>query len=400
MKTEGSGDAQLEPALPASTVDVALDAKLGSPEPAPLTGFADLPPTSVPSVSANVPAAAALLAAKGLGAVPEPVASQRFAISADANAAAPRVGSGATPMVAIVMIMGAVLCFTLLDSTAKMLVLADAPFGALAGAGTMAALFVVWARLAVHAGLYGVASGVLHRRPILRANSWPLQVVRALCLSGATLFNFAALQYLQLAETVAIFFVAPLVVTALAGPMLGEWVGWRRWMAILVGFAGVLVMARPGTSLFQPALALSVVSMLSYSFYVLLTRMLASRETPESLVFISAFVPMLLLTPALIWNWTPPTTAPQLVLVLTLGVYGLVGHFLFVRAYKLASTGALAPYTYVQIPFMVFFGWLLFGDLPDGPTLLGIAIIAFAGFYILLRERQLAREERARLASR
>lgn len=392
MKTEGRGDAQLDATMPATAFDVGGEPALGEPSPPAPQSFVEPQLTEEPVVSANVPAAAALLAAKGLAAVPDP----EFVPAPTPT----RQGSSATPIAAILMIMGAVLCFTLLDSTAKMLVLADAPFGALVGAGATAALFVVWARLAVHAALYGVVSGVLHKRPIMRANSWPLQIIRALCLSGATMFNFAALQYLQLAETVAIFFVAPLVVTALAGPMLGEWVGWRRWLAIVGGFIGVLVMARPGTSIFQPALALSVLSMLSYSMYMLMTRMLANRETPESLVFISAFVPMVLLTPALIWNWTPPTTLPQLVLVLTLGVYGLVGHFLFVRAYKLASTGALAPYTYVQIPFMVLFGWVLFGDLPDGPTLLGISIIACAGLYILLRERQLAREERAALAGK
>ena len=393
MKTEGSGDARMDAPVPTAAPDVSMAPDLGEPVANAPERFTEPALSPQPEVTANVPAAAALLAAKGLGPVPEPAAMPAFE-TVTASAPGVRTGSRATPVAAILMIMGAVLCFTLLDSTAKMLVLADAPFGLLAGAGATAALFVVWARLAVHAALYGVGSGVLHGRPILRANSWPLQILRAFCLAGATLFNFAALQYLQLAETVAIFFVAPLVVTALAGPMLGEWVGWRRWMAILGGFAGVLVMARPGTSLFQPALALSVLSMLSYSFYVLMTRMLASRETPESLVFISAFVPMLVLTPALWWNWSPPTTPGQLALVLTLGVYGLLGHFMFVRAYRLASTGALAPYTYVQIPFMVLFGWLLFGDLPDGPTLLGIAIIACAGLYILLRERQLAREER------
>ena len=395
MKTEGRGEAHLDAAMPATASEVAIEPALGRGGAPGPEAFTSTTPTGEVSVTGNVPAAAALLAAKGLSAVPEPAVP-----AFTTTVAPPYEGSRATPYAAILMIMGAVLCFTLLDSTAKMLVLGDAPLGILAGAGAMASLFVVWSRLAVHAAIYGVGAGLIKRQPILRIGSWPLQVLRAVCMASATVFNFVALQYLQLAETVAIFFVAPLVVTALAGPMLGEWVGWRRWAAIVGGFLGVLVMARPGTSIFQPALALSVLSMLSYSMYVLLTRMLANRETPESLVFVSAAVPMLLLTPVLFWNWTPPATPAQLVLVLTLGVYGLVGHTLFVKAYKLASTGALAPYTYVQIPVMVLFGWLLFGDLPDLPTVVGIAIIACAGLYILLRERQLAREERAALAAR
>ena len=317
-------------------------------------------------------------------------------VAAKGIAAAPaEPARRATPKIAIVMIMAAVFAFSMLDTTAKSLVTGEGGLAAFVGAaGTeLSSVFVVWSRFAAHVILMAVLMGGIQRRPILRVRSWPWQATRAFCMSVATMCNFIALNYLQLAETVAIFFVAPMVVTALAGPFLGEWVGWRRWLAILAGFAGVLLMARPGTDLFQPALAFSIASMLGYSFYVLTTRKLASTESADSLLFISALLPGALLSFALPWGWTLPETGGQWMLVLSLGLYGVGGHFLFVQAYRLASTGALAPFTYVQIPFMVLLGWIVFGDLPDGPTLLGIAVIVAAGLYIVLRERQLAREE-------
>ena len=334
-------------------------------------------------------AAAEVLAAKGAAALP----GLAEAIDAPRRAA--------TPTAAIAMIVGAVTGFSLLDTAVKWLVTAGTgepnPFG-------LDPLFVVWARYAVHAGLlvlaaalglFGLGAGArgatARVRTLVRVRSRALQALRALCMFAATGFNFWALKYLDLAQTVAIFFVAPLVVTALAGPMLGEWVGWRRWAAIGVGFAGVVVMARPGSDILQPALILSVLSMLGYSLYVLLTRLLAPTESPQSLVFVSAFLPALLLTPMLPWAWTPPETAAQWLLVATLGLFGVGGHFLLVSAYARATTGALAPFTYVQIPMMVLLGWLVFGNLPDGWTWAGIGLIGAAGLYVLARERALAK---------
>ena len=325
--------------------------------------------------------AAEVIAAKGLA-----------VLEAGARSARP----ARTPTLAILLIVGAVACFALLDAAVKWLVTAGTGGPSPDG---MSAVFVVWARYATHAalltaiaafGLFGLTEGGTGRervRSLLAVNSWGWQGARALAMFAATFFNFVALQWLQLAQTVAIFFVAPMVVTALAGPMLGEWVGWRRWSAIVVGFTGVVVMARPGSDLFQPALAFSILSMLGYSMYVLLTRKLAASEGAASLVFVSAFLPALLLTPALAWSWTPPGTPGQWLLTPVLGMFGLAGHFMLVRAYGRATTGALAPFTYIQIPVMVLLGWAVFANLPDGATWAGIAIIAAAGLYIMARER-------------
>ena len=394
MRVEGEGKGRWERALPARAADPAREATLSMEPLEPIVPAGGTEPHAAPDGELSGPSTVRVearatvshvLAAKGAAVLPPPSLTDH---------------RPATPPSAILMIATAVLGFTLLDTAAKILVLGEGA-GPSDGAA-LAPLFVVWARFALHAVLVALVMGAIARRPVLRVASWPLQLLRSACLFTATMGNFVALQYLQLSETVAIFFVAPMVVTALAGPMLGEWVGWRRWLAIVAGFAGVLVMARPGTSLFQPALVFSVVSMLGYSFYVLLTRRLAATETPESLVFVSALVPAVLLGFALPWAWTPPETTLQWLLIVLVGLCGVGGHFLFVGAYRRASTGALAPFTYVQIPTMVFFGWLVFGDLPDAATWTGIAIIAAAGLYIVARERQLAKTEanRSGLAAR
>ena len=337
----------------------------------------------------SVGVAAQAVAAKGMAV---PAAARDGSSDATHDAARAPVTSG----FAVLMIVGAVGCFSLLDTSAKWLVTAGTGEPSAEG---MASVFVVWARFATHVvalvaiaafGLFGLAPGptpAARVRSLVAVRSWGWQAARAAAMFSATLFNFIALRSLQLAETVAIFFVAPMVVTALAGPMLGEWVGWRRWAAIVVGFLGVVVMARPGSDLFQPALAFSILSMLGYSLYVLLTRRLAGTESAASLVFVSALLPAVALVPALPGAWTLPDTAFQIVLTLALGLFGMAGHFLLVNAYARATTGALAPFTYVQIAFMVLLGWAVFGNLPDAATWAGIAIIAGAGLYIIVRER-------------
>lgn len=213
-------------------------------------------------------------------------------------------------------------------------------------------------------------------------------------LVGSTVFNFLALKTLQLAETVSIFFVAPMVITALAGPMLGEWAGWRRWLAIAGGFVGVLVITRPGLGTFELGHAYALAAMLSYCFYVIMTRSMGATETAESLIFYSAVAAALLMLPAVPLAGSIPEEPMQWIVLLSMGFAGAFGHWLLIKAYQQATTSALAPYPYLQMVWMVGLGYLVFGQLPDRWILLGAAIIVASGLYIVHRERQL------RLASR
>jgi drug/metabolite transporter (DMT)-like permease len=192
----------------------------------------------------------------------------------------------ATPLRAILLVLAAGLVFTCLDTSAKYLVVSgmDAPF-------------VAWTRFAVHVVLVLILFRAWSNRAMFKVVSLPRQFVRGIFLFGSTFFNFLALRTLQLAETVSIFFFAPMVITALAGPLLGEWAGWRRWLAVLIGFIGVLVITRPGYGTFGLGHIYALGAMMSYCIYVIMTRQMGAKETAESLIFYSALAPVILMAP-------------------------------------------------------------------------------------------------------
>lgn len=297
-----------------------------------------------------------------------------------AHHSAPNPPDQAAAPSAIVFLLISVFLFSCLDAAAKLLTL-----------GGMNPYFIVWCRFFSHAILAVIALRAWSHREVLVVGNWKLQVLRACFLFGATIFNFFALRTLQLAETVTIFFVAPMVIAALAGPVLGEWAGWRRWLAILAGFVGVLVMARPGASAFQFSLIYSIASMLSYSAYVIMTRKMKDSETPESMIIYSAIVPSVLLLPGVPLTFSLPDSWLHLALLPMLGVFGAVGHWSLIHAYRVASTSALAPYAYFQMIWMMLFGYWLFDQLPDTATLIGASIIVMSGLYIIRREAALRR---------
>ncbi|QPC88457.1 EamA family transporter [Mesorhizobium sp. NBSH29] len=278
----------------------------------------------------------------------------------------------------MLLVLAAGLLFSFLDASAKFLVL-----------GGMDAPFISWMRFLVHLVLVLVLFRPWVNRQMLATKSLPLQVLRAGFLFGSTFFNFLALNTLQLAQTMSIFFFAPMVITALAGPLLGEWAGWRRWMAIVAGFAGVLVITRPGVATFEVGHIFALCSMMSYCFYVIMTRSMGATETPESLIFYSALAPVILMLPVVPATASMPDGALQWVVLLSLGFYGGFGHWLLIKAYKQASTTALAPYPYLQMVWMICFGYVIFDQLPDAFTLIGAAIIVASGLYIVHRERRL-----------
>lgn len=284
----------------------------------------------------------------------------------------------ATPAAAIVLVIGAGFFFSVLDLSAKYLVLSG-----------VNAVFVSWTRFLVHLLLVLVLFRGWSNPGMYRVKSLPKQIVRGVFLFGSTVFNFLALLTLQLAETMSIFFFAPVVITMLAGPLLGERVGWRRWLAVTVGFAGILVIVRPGFGTFGIGHVFALVSMLSYCFYVIMTRSMGANESPSSLIFYSALAPVVLLAPAVPYTASQPADLWHLLILLSLGFYGGFGHWLLIRAYRQATTSALAPYPYLQMVWMVAFGYLFFDQLPDGWTIVGTTIIVSSGLYIIYREQVL-----------
>jgi drug/metabolite transporter (DMT)-like permease len=269
-------------------------------------------------------------------------------------------------------------CFTFLDTSSKYLVLAG-----------ISALIVAWTRFAVHVLLVGIFLQGWRDPSRFRANNLPAHVMRGLFLFGSTMFNVLALRTLQLAETTSIFFFAPMVITALAGPLLGEWAGWRRWLAILAGFTGVLIITRPGVGVFGVGHVFALCSMLSNCFYIIMTRRMSATETSESLILFSALAPAVLLLPLLPFSGSLPHDGWHWLVLIMLGVFGAVGHWLLVRAYRLATATALAPYPYSQMVWMIVSGWIVFSQFPDRWTLVGAAVIVASGLYIVHREHRL-----------
>ena len=213
------------------------------------------------------------------------------------------------------------------------------------------------------------------------------QAVRSLLMLGTTAFNFLALQYLRLDQTITIVFLAPLVVALLAGPLLGEWVGWRRMLAILVGFAGVLIAVRPGLGNVHPAVIYSFLAMLAYALFMLLTRHLAPHDPPLVTLFYSMFVGTLLGAPLALADWVWPQAWTTWAMLLSLGVLGGTGHFLFILAYARAPASAISPFLYAQLITMVALGYIVFGDVPDLWTMVGAGVIIASGIYLVHRER-------------
>lgn len=278
-------------------------------------------------------------------------------------------------LAAIGLMCAAVICFSLLDTSAKWL------------GGVMSPLQVVLARYVGSMAMVLLLFNPWSRPGVLRTKRPWLQWGRSLLLLGSTALNFIALQYLQLAETVSIMFATPLLVALVSGPLLGEWAGPRRLAAIGVGFLGVLIVTRPGFGGMHPAAILSVFGCICYAFYSLATRVLSAHDSSETTMIYSGLVGSLAMLPLLPWIWTTPTTPLPWLLMLATGVFGGFGHWLLILAHRLAPATVLAPFIYSQIIWMVLLGWLVFGQWPDRWTFIGGAVVVASGLYLLYRER-------------
>jgi drug/metabolite transporter (DMT)-like permease len=273
----------------------------------------------------------------------------------------------------------ALLCFSLLDASAKWLNREVSP------------LLTMWWRYMASVVLVSAFINPLTQPGVLRTRRPVLQAVRSVLLFLSTATNFFALQYLQLAETISIIFATPLLVALLAVPLLGERIGPRRFAAILVGFAGVLVVTRPGIGTMHPAVLISVAGAVAYAFYAIVTRLLAGSDSSQTTLTYSGVAGVLVLTPLLPWIWSTPASALDWFLFVALGALGAVGHYFLILAHARAPAAILSPFIYTQIVWMLALGWLVFGDWPDAWTLVGAGIVIASGLYLLSRERAVAK---------
>jgi drug/metabolite transporter (DMT)-like permease len=274
----------------------------------------------------------------------------------------------------------ALMCFCLLDTTAKWL------------NGHISTVEVLWARYAGHFVLSLIFVNPWTTPGLLSTQRPWLQIGRSILLVGSSIFNFSALRYLQLDQTSAIMFTTPLFVALCAGPMLGEWIGPRRWVAVLFGFAGVLLVTRPGAGGIHPAAILSLLGAVCYALYNITTRILASYDKTSTTVFYSALVGLVISTIPMPWFWLTPTEPLVISAMIWAGALGWIGHLFLIMAHRRAPAPILAPFIYTQIIWMIIAGYVVFGDVPNHWTLAGVAVVVGAGLYLLYRERRMKAE--------
>jgi drug/metabolite transporter (DMT)-like permease len=274
----------------------------------------------------------------------------------------------------ILLIVAAVSTFALMDTTAKYL------------SRTYPVPGIVWARYAAQTLFLVVVLAPQLRLGLLRTRRPGLQLLRGGILAASTVFFFSALALMPIAEAVAITFLSPLLLTAASAWLLKERVRRSAWAALLAGFIGVLIIIRPGGGVFTPAAILPILTAVSFAAYQLLTRKLAGVDSTMTTLFYSAIVGTVLLAPGLPLYGRFPESGFDAVLFAVLGVLASVGHFVLIRAFEHAPPSVLAPFVYSQLVAVLVLGYLVFGDFPDGWSLLGMAIIVLAGAWIAARQ--------------
>jgi len=251
----------------------------------------------------------------------------------------------------------------------------------------MSVLQVVWARYtsAFVVALF-VYNPVSHPHLLRTRQPW-LQFGRGWMLIGSTLLNFLALRWLQLDEALSIVFATPFLVSILSGPMLNEWIGWRRWIAVLVGFGGVLLVTRPGFGGMHPAAFISVAAAVCYAFYAIMTRLAARTDSNETSLFYGNLLGAVVMLPIVPFVWTTPESWFITALMVATGILGSLGHFMLIAGHRLAPASLLSPFIYTQLIWVITLGYLVFGQTPTGWTLAGAAVVITSGLYVLYRER-------------
>ena len=273
---------------------------------------------------------------------------------------------------------------------AALLVLATALFAAMdaIGKGLMQRhdpFQVVWARYAAQAAIVAIIVSPRLGR-VIRTARPGLQVIRSALLFMATLCGFFAFSVMPLADATAIFQTAPLAITALAALILREPVGPRRWAGVMIGFLGALIIVRPGADVFQPAALLPMLGALFFAGYSIATRFLGRDESYWTTFLYTAALGALIASAFVPLVWVTPTWGDA-ALMLAMGAIGSAGQFLLIVAFNTAPASAIAPFTYAGLIFATLWGYLFFGDAPDGWTATGAAVIVGSGVYVWRRER-------------
>jgi drug/metabolite transporter (DMT)-like permease len=286
---------------------------------------------------------------------------------------------GGKSLIGITWFQVAILCFAVMDAAIKYL---TADFGTwqimfFRGFFSLVPIAVLVARS-------GGVGTLRSRRPLSHVGRALVGIVAAFCF-------FYAYSLMPLADAYAIGFAGPLFMTALSVPVLGEKVGWRRWLAVLVGFTGVLVMLRPGQGVLSLEALVPLAAAAFYALTMLYVRILARTESNAAITFYFVVTMSAVAAIAMIPEWRTPQ-GWQWPLLIMVGVIGGVAQIAFTQAFRLTSPSLLAPFEYTAMIWAVLFGFVLFGDIPDKAIWIGGGIVVAAGLYIIHRETLLHRQ--------
>jgi drug/metabolite transporter (DMT)-like permease len=238
------------------------------------------------------------------------------------------------------------------------------------------AAFVIWIARRKAGGIRQAAAT---RQP------W-VQALRGALLAAEICITVVSFVLLGLVETHAVFIIYPLLVAALSGPVLGEKVGWRRWMAIAIGFVGILVILQPGRGVFSPVALVPLAGAFGFALYGLLTRYVARQDSTATSFFWTGTVGAVAMTMVGIWYWEP-MSAGDWGWMAVLCVSGVLGHWLLIRCYEAAEASAVQPFAYLQLVFVSIIGIAVFGETLRTNVIVGAGIVVLAGLFTLWRNR-------------
>lgn len=243
---------------------------------------------------------------------------------------------------------------------------------------------LLWVRYVVHVSLMLVVLRPPSLKTLVTSKKPKLQIIRGLCMVSTNLLFISALRYIPLAEGTSIVYLSPLLITALSGPFLDERVARLQWIAVAIGFIGVLLVVRPGGTMFHPVALLALGAAISFSVYQIITRKLNHTDSSSTTNFISGVISALVTSMLLPFFWKTPTLYFALLMVL-LGISALVSHLWMTKAYQHAKPSTLAPFSYTQLLFAGLIGYIFFNQIPDAIGMVGMLIIVAGGLLVFSR---------------
>ncbi len=283
----------------------------------------------------------------------------------------------------IALLVAAVACFAVLDTTTKLI------------SASIPVMMALWFRYAFQAIATTAVILPIRHKVRLRTDHPKFQFLRGLLLLSTSVFAYFGLQHMPVGEFTAIVMITPLVITLLASVTLSEKVSWVRWVLVIGGFAGTLIIIRPDSDDFNWAMLLPLGLVASNAGFQILTSRLARTENPLTTHFYTGWVATLVTSVALPFVWVHLDSATLWISLAIMGLMGAVGHFMMILAYGRAPASTLTPFLYAQIGFAMVGGWVMFSHVPDQWAMLGmvtIAVCGAAGAWLAVRESRVTIE--------